>query len=144
MHLKGCYDWFRKPPTEYEKWEKQHAKKKRRREEEESKRQKREEVWMKECREEMEKRRQFIRDQGLKFFLKLFLTILKYQRRKVWNKNVLSFYYLFIINIIFREFLSHITTDNFLIFCSSKTYLFRGKEVNIFLNISRIFVKKYF
>ena len=100
MHLKGCYDWFRKPPTEYEKWEKQHAKKKRRREEEESKRQKREEVWMKECREEMEKRRQFIRDQGLSFF-KAFLTIPKYQRRKVWNKNVLSFYYLFIINIIF-------------------------------------------
>ena len=79
MHLKGCYDWFRKPPTEYEKWEKQHAKKKRRREEEESKRQKREEVWMKECREEMEKRRQFIRDQGLMFFL----TIPKYQGCKV-------------------------------------------------------------
>ena len=74
MHLKGCYDWFRKPPTEYEKWEKQHAKKKRRREEEESKRQKREEVWMKECREEMEKRRQFIRDQGLKFFFKAFFN----------------------------------------------------------------------
>ena len=79
MHLKGCYDWFRKPPTEYEKWEKQHAKKKRRREEEESKRQKREEVWMKECREEMEKRRQFIRDQGLMFFL----IIPKYQGCKV-------------------------------------------------------------
>ena len=64
MHLKGCYDWFRRPLTEYEKWERQHARKKLRREEEERKRQAREEGWMQECREEMEKRRQVLRDQG--------------------------------------------------------------------------------
>jgi len=65
MHLKGCYAWFRKPPTEYEQWLDQHEKKKRKREAAELQRQEKEEEWMKECREEMERRRQQLRRSGL-------------------------------------------------------------------------------
>ena len=37
MHLKGCYHWFKPPPTEYEKWLKQHEKKKKKEREKEQK-----------------------------------------------------------------------------------------------------------
>jgi hypothetical protein len=64
MHLRGCYDWFRKPPTEYEKWQEQHQWKKARREMKEAKRQRKEEAKLKRYREEMERRREEIRRQG--------------------------------------------------------------------------------
>lgn len=65
MHLRGCYDWFRRPPTEYEKWREEHEKKKTKREQKEAKRQKKEEEKMKRYREEMERRREEIRRQGV-------------------------------------------------------------------------------
>jgi len=60
MHMKGCYDWFKKPPTEYEKWAKQHQLKKLKAAEEESLRLKEQEEWMKECHAELDKRKQQI------------------------------------------------------------------------------------
>jgi hypothetical protein len=65
MHLRGCYDWFRRPPTEYEKWREQHDRNKARREAKEAKRQKKDEEKLKRYREEMERRREEIRSQGL-------------------------------------------------------------------------------
>ena len=65
MHLRGCYDWFRRPQTEYEKWMEQHERKKARREGKEAKRQKKEEDKLRRYREEMERRREEIRRQGI-------------------------------------------------------------------------------
>ena len=65
MHLRGCYDWFRRPQTEYEKWMEQHERKKARREVKEAKRQKKEEDKLRRYREEMERRRNEARSEAI-------------------------------------------------------------------------------